>query len=631
MALTVVLSVTAGFEAAFQERILGLYPHLLVTSESSRFSDYEPVLAQIRDTEGVVGATPLTADAMMAAHEMYRAGANIQGVDLATIGDVIDIERLMKTGGLEGLAEDPTLTRRGGGELVIDAAVEGTWLTVVLRGGDAAPVALFDHRVVPDAGHARVKLLDLRTSAGRSLPTLLPRGGDAADVFQIIDEVALPGAAGGAVGYGRERELPAGQWELSTTGERLELDEGTLVTLVLLDGEAGGRPDSLMLVEPSQPVRLERTAHVRVVDARRGGDSLRLVVAGATEPVAVTEPGSFTGFAAVPARRPGILLGTALAKRLRAKTGDPLTLVTPLRGIDNKMMGPFGMLPSSSHFTVAGTFEAGFHDHDSKLAIINIEVAQRFLNRGQLIHSIAVRTRSLMDIDHTKGAVGRRIDPFDFETLVDNTESLRDKVAALVQPGFGVRRLDTSRSFIGGLRNLAEAVNLLKFQRADYARRARFRIHDWKEKNINLFRALELQKVVLTMFFLIIILVGSFVVVGSQIMVVHEKTSDIAILKAMGATSGLVRLIFTLQGAFVALAGAFLGLVAGLVIITLIELVDHRLDASIYLIDRLPVEIDSLELVLVAAGAVVITLLTTQVSAGRAAAKTPVDGLRAVD
>ena len=185
--------------------------------------------------------------------------------------------------------------------------------------------------------------------------------------------------------------------------------------------------------------------------------------------------------------------------------------------------------------------------------------------------------------------------------------------------------------FLGGLRNLTTVTGLLKFQGVESLRPNRFQVFDWREKNINLFSALELQKVVLAIFFFIIILVGSFVVVGSQIMVVHEKTPDIAILKAMGATSGLVRLVFTLQGLFVALIGLVAGLVFGLGLVWLIDAVDYQLEASIYLIDKLPATIDGLELAFVALGALVCTLLTTQISAGRAASKSPVAGLRQVD
>jgi lipoprotein-releasing system permease protein len=174
-------------------------------------------------------------------------------------------------------------------------------------------------------------------------------------------------------------------------------------------------------------------------------------------------------------------------------------------------------------------------------------------------------------------------------------------------------------------------VNLLKYQETDFGYQPRYRLIDWEEMNANLFSALKLQKIVLTIFFLIIIIVGSFVVVGSQIMIIHEKGPDIAILKAMGATARTIRAVFTLQGLFVAGLGTLFGLVAGFVACWILVAVDYRLDASVYLIDRLPVEIDVANAILVAVATALCTLAATQYSAARAAAKTPVEGLRAVD
>lgn len=633
MALSVVLSVTAGFEHTFQDKILGLYPHLIIAPESSRFEDFDPVLAEIRRTPGVAGATPITSDSMMVANGVFRAGANIEGVDPATVGSVIQIKGLMKQGSLDDLEEDPDVARDPGA-ISVARAVEGTWLTLVIA-ADGTPRVLFDERVVPDAGHARVKLLDLRHV--RDVPvTLSARGGPALDRFDAVDTITLAGAGAGpaAGGFGREREVLAGEWDLAPTGERIKLEADTLLTLAVLDGP-DGRPTTRLMVEPAAVAASENVAHMRVVDGRTDGAPVaigaRRAAGDPLTPVATVSPGEFTEFTPIPARLPGILLGAALAEKLDAGVGDDLTLVTPLRGIDNKMMGPFGMLPSSSHFNVAGIFESGFHDHDAKLAMINLRVGQRFLNRGRIVHSIAVRADDLITIDRTRGAIARAIDPFRLESLVEHTESLRAKFATLVQPGFSPHRMTGADTFVGGLRNLSEAVNLLKFQKSDYARRARFRIYDWKEKNRFMFGALELQKVVLSMFFLIIILVGSFVVVGSQTMVIHEKTADIAILKAMGTTDNVVRLIFTLQGLFVAFAGALVGLAVGLGFIWLIDAVDYKLDASIYLIDHLPARVDPGEIVLVVLGSLLCTLVVTQISAGRAAAKTVVEGLRAVD
>jgi lipoprotein-releasing system permease protein len=92
-----------------------------------------------------------------------------------------------------------------------------------------------------------------------------------------------------------------------------------------------------------------------------------------------------------------------------------------------------------------------------------------------------------------------------------------------------------------------------------------------------------------------------------------------------------VRLVFTLQGLFVAVIGLVAGLAVGLGMVAIIDAVDYELEASIYLIDHLPATVHGSELALIAIGTLLCTLVTTQISAGRAAAKTPVAGLRQVD
>jgi len=658
MALTVVLAVTDGFQQAFQDRILGIFPHLVVTRTSSAFRDYESVLETIRATPGVTGATPLTGDEMMVANGPYRAGATVQGIDLPSVASVLDLGALVRTdeqpGGatasarnpLDGLGEDPGLTVQGSTRR-LSTPVEGSCLTLV-QIPSRPPIILIDERTSPDADRFRMKALDLR--AAPAPIELVPQSGAIITIYEtpapmLLDggklaatspsAAATPGAAANPTApptWGREIEVPNGTFLLSATGEKLDLKSERAYALVLWE-PAPGRVQSILLSESPDTVIAELTALVRVVDARPEADTSALEWNGKDAPLATTRSGEYTGFAPVPARLPGVLLGRTLAKKLQAKIGDALTFVTPLRGLDNKMVGPYGMLPSSARFALAGVFEAGFHDHDSRLALVNIAVAQRFMNRGKLVRSLAVRTDSLVSIDATKARLQRSLDPYPFDDLIQRTYDFEKKLATLVGPDYDPTFAPPSSGapFISGLRNVFQMVNTLRYPGAESATQNRFQIFDWREKNINLFSALELQKIVLTIFFFIIILVGSFVVVGSQTMVVHEKTPDIAILKAMGGTSGLVRLVFTLQGLFVAVVGLIAGLAVGLAFVVIIQTVDYELEASIYLIDHLPATVDASELALVALGTLLCTLLTTQISAGRAAAKTPVAGLRQID
>jgi lipoprotein-releasing system permease protein len=630
MALTVVLAVTDGFRAAFQERILGVFPHLVVMRNSSAFSDYEPVLETLRGTPGVVGATPLTGDEMMVAHDavgneagQFRAGATVQGVDLATVESVLDIKRLVKKGRLEDLGEAPRIEL--GEEVRVLDPVEGASLTLVRTAGHE-PLVLTDERTRPDTDHCRLKVLDLRVTV--QPVSLKAIDGIAKTVFEVENPVVLVPLEDA---WSRELELPVGTWELGPTGERLALEAERAYAIILWHPRPGALASTL-LTEAPEGRHGEREALVRFVDASPTGTP-PLTWSSARGPLALTSSGQMTTYFPVPARLPGVILGQALATRLHADLDAELTFVTPLRGLDNKMVGPFGMMPSSTRFRVVGIFEAGFHDHDARLALTNLEVSQRFMNRGRMIRTIAVKTTSLLDLDRTKAAIKRALDPVPFEDLLTRTLGLEEKLTALTRTGADARIVAPSPDapFIGALRNVTSAIGLLKFNGATSVRPNRYQVIDWREKNINLFNALELQKVVLTIFFFIIILVGSFVVVGSQIMVVHEKTPDIAILKAMGATSGFIRLVFTLQGLFVSVIGLAVGLGLGVGLVALIDAVEYELEASIYLIDHLPAVIRVGELVLIGIGTLACTLLTTQISAGRAASKSPVTGLRQVD
>ncbi len=639
MALTVVLAVTDGFQHAFQERILGIFPHVVVTRKTSSFSDYEPTLETIRATPGVAGATPLTGDEMMVANGPYRAGATVQGIDLPSVESVLDLAMLVRRDAgsqgrspLEGLGETLDIAVTGTTR-TLQKPVDGASLTVLQVGNDK-PVVLVDERTSPDADRFRIKALDLRTTKGEI--ALVPESGAAVTVHDLVAPIVMQGGDIATATWGRELDVPSGTFILKPTDQRLVLARDRAYALILWE-PSPGRVETKLLTEEADVVFRELTAAVRIVDLRTAADAGPIVWKGPDDiELSSTRPGELTGFMIVPARLPGVLLGQTLATKLQAKIGDALTFVTPLRGIDNKMVGPYGMLPSSTRFQLVGVFEAGFHDHDSRLALVNIAVAHRFMNRGKQIRSIAVRASVLGDLQATKSRLQRALDPMPLETIIERAYALDRKISAIVAPdstdsNVPLRPPTADAPFISGLRNVYQVVNALRFSGVDAVTENDFQIFDWREKNINLFSALELQKIVLTIFFFIIILVGSFVVVGSQTMIVHEKTPDIAIIKAMGGTSGLVRLVFTLQGLFVAVIGLIAGLAVGLIMVAIIETVDYPLPASIYLIDHLPAAADAVELVLISLGTLVCTLLTTQISAGRAAAKMPVAGLRQVD
>jgi ABC-type lipoprotein release transport system permease subunit len=626
MALTIVLGVTSGFQEAFQKRILGLYPHIVVLKRAGDFRDYEPVLETLNGVKGVEATTPATFDDMMMAAGVHRAGAVIKGIDIGTVDDVVSVAELLLEGSLESLNEAPQAEREGA-TLTVQGAIADTWLTLV-AGMNAKETRLIrDDRTPPEPGHARVALLDLRGDAAPVTVTFKRPDMLAPDPTGLSGSVQRLSTAGPDA-LTPSREVKVGSWILDLTGESVELHADTIVTVVLLQGEGG--VETRLMVEPARLPQPDGVAMVRLLNLRAPAALSLGDIIGSKQPAQVAA-GEFTQYHPVKARLPGLLIGTALAKRLDASLGTEVTIVTPLRGVDNKMLGPYGMTPSSARHVVTGIFESGFYEYDVRLGLVNLEAAQRFLNRGKVVRWLEIKATDLMRVHDVKRRLATALDPYDIETLTRLVNRFDGKLERYAAGGVRDAGHQPSTSFIGGVRNGMQMVNLLKYQETDFGHRPRYRLIDWEEMNANLFSALKLQKVVLTIFFLIIIIVGSFVVVGSQIMIIHEKGPDIAILKAMGATAPMIRAVFTLQGLFVAGLGTIFGVIAGFIACKGLQAIDYRLDASVYLIDRLPVELELSNAILVGVATTICTLAATQYSAARAASKSPVEGLRAVD
>jgi lipoprotein-releasing system permease protein len=111
-------------------------------------------------------------------------------------------------------------------------------------------------------------------------------------------------------------------------------------------------------------------------------------------------------------------------------------------------------------------------------------------------------------------------------------------------------------------------------------------------------------------------------------MMVTEKTREIAILKSMGSSSPSVALVFQVVGLSIGGAGTLIGVALGLVTCSVVSRYGYHLDPKVYLIDRLPIEVKPLEVLLVAGITMVISMIATIVPSQSAAGLRPVDGLR---
>jgi lipoprotein-releasing system permease protein len=165
----------------------------------------------------------------------------------------------------------------------------------------------------------------------------------------------------------------------------------------------------------------------------------------------------------------------------------------------------------------------------------------------------------------------------------------------------------------------------------------RARLVDWQQSNASFFNALSVERNVMFLILTLIILVAAFNIISSMIMLVKDKGRDIAILRTMGATRGMILRIFFLSGASIGVIGTVFGLVLGVAFADNIEAIRQVLQhmtgtelfsAEIYFLSQLPAEIDWAEVTRVVLMALGLSFGATIYPAWRAAKLDPVEALR---
>ena len=163
------------------------------------------------------------------------------------------------------------------------------------------------------------------------------------------------------------------------------------------------------------------------------------------------------------------------------------------------------------------------------------------------------------------------------------------------------------------------------------------RVVDWQQANSSYFTAVQVERNVMFLILTLIIIVAAFNIISSMIMLVKDKGRDIAILRTMGATRGMILRIFFLSGASVGVIGTVAGLILGIVFTLNIETIRQWLqsltgttifDATIYFLSHLPARLDWLEVAQIAAMALALSVLATIYPSARAARLDPVEALR---
>lgn len=162
-------------------------------------------------------------------------------------------------------------------------------------------------------------------------------------------------------------------------------------------------------------------------------------------------------------------------------------------------------------------------------------------------------------------------------------------------------------------------------------------ISDWTRTHGNLFQAIQMEKKMIGLLLFLIVFVAAFNIVSTLVMVVTDKKSDIAILRTLGATPGMIMRIFMVQGVVIGFAGTLLGAGLGtLLALTVTDLVAwlesvlgvQFLSADVYFISYLPSQLNMFDVVLITASAMSISFLATLYPAWRASKTQPAEALR---
>ena len=284
---------------------------------------------------------------------------------------------------------------------------------------------------------------------------------------------------------------------------------------------------------------------------RRASEALRHMVSGSGD------------FAADADGIPALLVGRILAEDLKVSAGDYVTLTSPQGNLT-----PFGMLPRSRRFRVAGIFDSGFYDYDANWGFVTLGSAQRLAGIGDVVSLLEVRVSNL-----------------------DEARAIADQLLRSAGSGF-----TTST---------------------------------WMDENRALFRALSLEKLVTALFIGLITFVAGLNILVVLTMTVTDRARDIAVLVAMGARRHQIRKIFILQGLAVSITGTAAGLVLGYASAWIAD--KWRLiplNPEVYAIPYVPFRANAFDAIWIAGAALAISIAATVLPARSAAGILPVEILR---
>ena len=236
----------------------------------------------------------------------------------------------------------------------------------------------------------------------------------------------------------------------------------------------------------------------------------------------------------------------------------------------------FGSAPRAHSFTIAGIFNMGMSEYDSSFIFMPLSLAQTYFKYPGSVTSVEIRVDT-----------------------PDSARAIARQVADVVGP--------------------------------------KLKVLSWQDTNVPLFNALEVERNVMFLILTLIILVAAMNIISGLIMLVKDKGRDIAILRTMGATRGMVMRIFLISGASVGVIGTAVGFTLGVVFCAYIENIRRFLEhltgtqlfsPEIYFLTQMPAKMDWHETLAVLVMALGLSLAATIYPSWRAARTDPVEALR---
>ncbi len=242
----------------------------------------------------------------------------------------------------------------------------------------------------------------------------------------------------------------------------------------------------------------------------------------------------------------------------------------------NGKITAFGSVPRIKSYRVIGTFDMGMFEYDSNYIFMPLEAAQKYFGLKDAV--------SVIDV-----------------TLKDEN------------------KLPQMRTM------LQRSVSLDAY------------VYDWKQTNSAFFNAIDVERNVMFLILTLIILVAAFNIITGLIMLVKDKSRDVAVLRTMGATRGMIMRIFVMDGAFIGIVGTAIGVALGLLFCYNIEAIRQFLQhlsgrelfsSEIYFLSQLPAKVDNMEVLLVVVITLLLSFLATIYPAYRASKYNPAEALR---